>query len=51
MGALGGNASLIFIKWGEKKEPSVIQVLFVLSVYPHLVDISGRADDYGLGAA
>jgi hypothetical protein len=33
MGALGGNASLIFFKWEEKKQPSVFQGLFIFFVY------------------
>ena len=48
MGPLGGNTSLIFIKWGEKKQSPFLQGLFVLSVYPHIFNAFGRADDYGL---
>jgi len=51
MRTLDGNALLVFIKWGEKKEPPVFQGFFVLFVYPHVVDTSGRTDDDGLGAA
>ena len=51
MGPLGGNALLIFIKWGEKKQPIVFQGLFIFFIYPHVVYASGGADDDGLGAA
>ena len=47
MSSLGGNALLIFFKWGQEKQPPVFQGL----IYPHVVDTSGRADDDGLGTA
>ncbi|MEA3447992.1 MAG: hypothetical protein U9Q98_06020, partial [Bacteroidota bacterium] len=37
MGCFGGNTSLVFIKWGEKKQPSVFQGLFIFLIYLHVV--------------